>query len=84
MCVIYCPIVRKSLLIDVNQSLKPIFFLFLCKKFGVIYPFGNGKEKKEDRQSSWIAGSNAMYKHGNGAYLIGPRGVLRVHRAQPF
>lgn len=26
MCVIYCPIVLKSLLIDVNQSLKPIFF----------------------------------------------------------
>ena len=42
------------------------------------------KKKKEDRQSSWIAGSNAMYKHGNGAYLIGPCGVLRVHRAQPF
>lgn len=26
MCVIYYLIVRKSLLIDVNQSLKPIFF----------------------------------------------------------
>lgn len=26
MCVRYCPIVLKSLLIDVNQSLKPIFF----------------------------------------------------------
>lgn len=83
MCVIYCPIVRKSLLIDVNQSLKPIFFVPLQEIWSNI-SFWKWQRKKEDRQSSWIAGSNAMYKHGNGAYLIGTRGVLRVHRAQPF
>ena len=72
----------EGLLIVVNLSFKQIFFCYFAANLVYYSLFANGKEKEKLRQSSWIAGDNAMYQHGTRAGVTGPDSPVGTHSTQ--